>query len=63
VLQELTSGISLEMNNSFGATVVSDQDDYAPFSTATFTGNGFAPNEDVVLKVKNLTKPCNNCCC
>src|SRR4030095_1123126 len=28
-------------------------------STATFTGSGFAPNEVVVLKVKNLSYPCN----
>jgi hypothetical protein len=35
------------------------QADYAPFSTATFFGDGFAPNEEVVLKVKNLTQPCN----
>src|SRR6188768_3332657 len=55
----VTSGLSLEMNNSFVATVTSDAPDYAPLSTATFTGAGFAPNEDVVLKVKNLTQPCN----
>src|SRR4030095_9072510 len=41
------------------ATVVSDHPDYAPRSTATFTGSGFAPNEVVVLKVKNLSYPCN----
>jgi hypothetical protein len=29
------------MNNSFAATVVSDQPDYAPLSVATFTGTGF----------------------
>ncbi len=55
----VTSGVALEMNNSFTATVVSDQPDYAPLSTATFTGDGFAPNEEVVLKVKNLNQPCN----
>src|SRR6185436_13600770 len=44
---------------SFTATVTSDQPDYAPRSTATFTGSGFGPNEDVVLKVKNLSYPCN----
>ena len=41
------------------ATVTSDKDDYAPRSTAIFTGAGFAPGEQVVLKVKNLTQPCN----
>src|SRR6188474_2432253 len=41
------------------ATVTTDQPDYAPLSTATFTGSGFLPNENVVLKVKNLTQPCN----
>jgi hypothetical protein len=35
------------------------QPDYAPLSTATFTGDGFAPDEDVVLKVKNLFQACN----
>jgi hypothetical protein len=41
------------------ATVTSDKPDYAPLSDAIFTGSGFAPNEDVVLKVKNMTQPCN----
>ena len=41
------------------ATVTSDKPDYAPLSNAVFTGSGFAPNEDVVLKVKNMTQPCN----
>jgi hypothetical protein len=41
------------------ATVTSDKDDYAPLSNAVFTGAGFAPFEQVVLKVKNLTQPCN----
>ena len=40
------------------ATVTSDKPDYAPLSNAVFTGSGFAPNEDVVLKVKNMTQPC-----
>ncbi|HET6722846.1 MAG TPA: hypothetical protein VFH07_08865, partial [Chitinophagaceae bacterium] len=35
-VSRLTSGLSLEMDNSFEATVVSDQPDYAPLSTATF---------------------------
>jgi hypothetical protein len=47
-------------SKSFGqATVTSDADDYAPRSTATFTGAGFEPGESVVLKVKNLSYPCN----
>jgi hypothetical protein len=41
------------------ATVTSDKPDYAPRSTAVFTGRGFLPNENVVLKVKNLNSPCN----
>ena len=45
---------------SFGqATVTSDQPDYAPRSTAVFTGAGFQPGETVQLKVKNLDRPCN----
>src|SRR4026208_1315562 len=43
----------------YGQTVTSDHDDYAPLSTAVFTGSGFVPNESVVLKVKNLSQPCN----
>jgi hypothetical protein len=47
-------------SKSFGqATVTSDADDYAPRSTATFTGAGFQPFEEVQLKVKNLSYPCN----
>ena len=34
-----------EAGESFTAAVTSDLPDYAPFSTATFTGNGFLPNE------------------
>ena len=41
------------------ATITTDKPDYAPLSTAIFTGSGFAPNEDVLLKVKNLNQPCN----
>src|SRR6476619_3714810 len=41
------------------ATVTTDQPDYAPRSNAVFTGSGFAPNENVVLKVKNLFQPCH----
>ncbi len=44
---------------NFEATVTSDYPEYAPLSTATFTGAGFLPNENVVLKVKNLSQPCN----
>ncbi|TMI91979.1 MAG: hypothetical protein E6H08_12610 [Bacteroidetes bacterium] len=59
IASRVTSSVSLEMNNSFTATLTSDAPDYAPLSTATFTGAGFAPNEDVVLKVKNLFQACN----
>src|SRR5687767_15925276 len=41
------------------ATLITDKPDYAPLSNAVFTGAGFAPNENVVLKVKNLTQLCN----
>src|SRR5687768_7492427 len=45
---------------AFGqATVTSDKDDYAPRSTAVFTGAGFQAFETVILKVKNLDRPCN----
>src|SRR5688572_14208409 len=45
--------------SSSTATVTSDKDDYAPRSNAVFTGAGFSPGEAVVLKVKNLNRPCN----
>ena len=48
-----------DATTNFEATVTSDQADYAPLSTATFTGSGFLPFENVVLKVKNLNQPCN----
>jgi hypothetical protein len=55
---------SLITSVSFGqATVTSDADDYAPRSTATFTGAGFEPEKTVVLKVKNLSYPCNTGFC
>src|SRR5688572_4318996 len=41
------------------ATVTSDKPDYAPRSNAVFTGAGFTPFESVVLRVKNLNRPCN----
>src|SRR5687768_14391260 len=51
---------SVITQSTFGqATVTSDKDDYAPRSTAVFTGAGFQPFETVVLKVKNLDRPCN----
>src|SRR5262245_44603964 len=40
----VTSGLSFETDNSFEATVVSDKPDYAPLSTAIFTGDGFGAN-------------------
>ncbi|TRX29811.1 HYR-like domain-containing protein [Flavobacterium gawalongense] len=45
---------------AFGqASVTSDKPDYPPLSNAVFTGVGFSPNENVLLKVENLTKPIN----
>ena len=52
--------LSFVTSIAFGqATVTSDKDDYAPLSTAIFSGSGFQPFENVVLKVKNLNQPCN----
>jgi hypothetical protein len=52
--------LSFVTTSVFGqATVTSDKEDYAPRSNAVFTGAGFAPGETVVLKVKNLNRPCN----
>jgi hypothetical protein len=41
------------------ATVTTDKPDYAPGSLAIFTGSGFAGNENVTLRVKNLDQPCS----
>ncbi|TRX33265.1 hypothetical protein FNW52_16030, partial [Flavobacterium sp. ZT3R18] len=40
-------------NVSFGQTLTSDQDDYAPGTTATFTGSGFFPGETVSMVVRH----------
>ena len=55
----LQSRFGIPADASSTATVVSDKADYGPGSTAIFIGNGFGPNENVVLKVKNLNQPCN----
>ena len=57
--EELGGNSFREASTNFEATVTSDQPDYAPLSTATFTGAGFSPFESVILKVKNLSQPCN----
>ena len=41
-----------------GITIITDKDDYAPMSNAVFSGSGFQAYEVVVLRVKNLTQPC-----
>src|SRR6187402_573533 len=56
---QLQQRFAIPADASLTATVTSDKDDYAPLSTAIFTGDGFAANENVVLKVKNLNQPCN----
>ena len=56
---QLQQRFGIPADASFTATVTSDKPDYAPLSTAVFTGNGFGADEDVVLKVKNLNQPCN----
>ena len=61
VLLSLISTISQAqyLENVGPVTVTSDRPDYAPRSTATFTGTGFLPGEIVQLKVKNLFRACN----
>jgi len=39
--------------------LTSDKPDYAPLSTAVFYGVGYQPFEQVILKVKNISRPCN----
>src|SRR5437868_3608794 len=47
-------------NSAFSqATITTDQPDYAPRSSAVFTGSGFTAGENVVLKVKNISHACN----
>src|SRR5688572_24674965 len=58
-VSRVTSGVARGMNNLFEATVLTDKADYTPLSTAYFYGSGFQPNENITLRVKNLTQPCN----
>src|SRR6187399_571279 len=46
-----TSGLSLEMNNSFVATVETDKDDYYPGDIVTIDGSGWEPGETVTLNI------------
>ena len=59
VKKKTSKKINTSREASTIAMVVSDKPDYAPLSTAIFTGDGFGAIEDVVLKVKNLNQPCN----
>ena len=54
-----TNSFAQYLENVGLVTVTPDKPDYAPRSTATFTGTGFKPGEEVVLKVKNLFRACN----
>ncbi len=54
-----TFTVKTDTQTGNNAKITSDLADYAPRSTAVFKGSGFAPNENVVLKVKNLNRPCN----
>ena len=61
VLLSLISTISKAqyLTNVGPVTVTTDKPDYAPRSTAIFTGTGFQPGEIVQLRVKNLFRACN----
>jgi hypothetical protein len=51
--------IILGSADAFAQTLTTDNTDYPPLSNAVFTGDGFGANETVILRVKNLTQPCN----
>jgi hypothetical protein len=60
LLSFVSSFLYAQTTETYGpAAVTTDKPDYAPRSNAVFTGSGFKPFEDVVLKVKNLFKACN----
>jgi hypothetical protein len=54
-----STGYAQYLQNVGPVTVTTDKPDYAPRSTAVFTGTGFLPYENVVLRVKNLFRACN----
>src|ERR1041385_1761397 len=49
----------------YAQTITTDAADYAPGSTATFTGSGWMANEAVTVTIQNLTTPIcyNGLCC
>ena len=47
----VTSGFSLEVNNSYYATVVTDKGDYSPGEHVIITGTGWNPGETVTLHI------------
>ncbi|WP_066403007.1 MBG domain-containing protein [Flavisolibacter tropicus] len=51
--------VQAQLSNVGPVTVTTDKPDYAPRSTAVFTGTGFLPGETVSLRVKNLFRACN----
>src|SRR5688572_9161495 len=53
----VTSGVALEMNNSFDATVQTDKVDYYPGEYVIITGSGFTPGETVTLHFDETPKP------
>jgi hypothetical protein len=58
LMLSFTSVSSQDTEPDPGPILFTDKPDYHPLSTAIFSGNGFGPNEAVLLKVKNLTQPC-----
>src|SRR5687767_9582559 len=56
----VTSGLSLEVNNSFEAVVLTDKNDYHPGETLYITGNGWTPGETVTLFITETPTLCPN---
>jgi hypothetical protein len=50
----VTSGLSLEMNNSFEASVQTDKLDYHPGDTLVITGSGGSPQKRLICILQKL---------
>src|SRR5688572_30569460 len=53
-VSRVTSGVALEMNNSFEAIVLTDRPDYHPGDTVVITGSGWQPGETVLLDLDEV---------
>src|SRR5688572_30080972 len=56
-VSRVTSGVALEMNNPFVATVTTDKPDYIPEDHVVITGSGWQPGETVTLTFEEIPVP------